>query len=155
LTVPDGWTGGAEYVGKRDNAPPSGAGLLFTRGAPLYVDPCGSETGTIPVGPTVDDFASALADHPELDVTTPVDVTLAGYSGKYVDLQVPADITDCPVYRPWEPGLFAQGAGQRWHLWILDADGQRVVVQSTDYLGTSAEDRLELRAIVDSITIER
>jgi hypothetical protein len=154
LTVPDGWTGGGEAISKGDMAPPGGAGLLFTRGAPLYVDPCAFESGTIPTGPTVDDFATALANHPELDVTTPVDVTLAGYSGKYVDLQVPADITGCTAYRPWEPGLFAQGASERWHLWIIDAGGQRVVVQSTDYAGTSEQDRTELQAIVDSIQIE-
>jgi hypothetical protein len=154
LTVPDGWAGGGEYVTKGENAPPGGASLLFTRGASLYVDPCAVEAGTIPAGPTVDDFANALADHPQLDVMAPVDVTLAGYSGKYVDLQVPADISGCPVYRPWEPGLFAQGPSHRWHLWILDVGGQRVVVQSTDYAGTSEQDQTELQGIVDSITIE-
>ena len=88
-------------------------------------------------------------------MTTPVDVTLAGYSGKYVDLQVPADISACPTsYFVWEPGIYAQGPGHRWHLWILDVDGVRVVVQSTDYAGTSARHRQELQAIVDSITIE-
>jgi hypothetical protein len=87
-------------------------------------------------------------------VTDPVDVTLAGYAGKYLDLQVPADISMCPVYRPWDPGIFAQGASHQWHLWILDVDGLRFVVQSTDYPGTSAKDRRELQAIVDSIRIE-
>lgn len=157
LTVPEGWTGGTEYITLRDNAAPDGASLLFTRGAGLYNDPCKFEDPPgIPVGPTAENFASALADHPLLDVTTPVDVTLAGYAGKYVDLQVPSDI-GCEigdVYRPWEPGLYAQGPGQRWHLWILDVDGQRVVVQSTDYAGTSAEDQAELQAIVDSLVIE-
>ena len=154
LTVPDGWTGAVEAISKGDMAPPDGAGLLFTRGAPLYVDPCRVESGTIPAGPTVEDFANALASHPQLDVTAPVDVTLAGYSGKYVDLQVPGDISGCPVYRPWEPGLFAQGPAQRWHLWIIDVGGQRVVVQSTDYAGTSTKDRDDLQAIVDSIQFE-
>jgi hypothetical protein len=161
LTVPDGWSGvGNESIllTVGENAPPAGAGLLFTRGAGLYNDPCHFESPPgIPVGPTAEDFASALADHPLLDVTTPVDVSLAGYFGKYVDLQVPSDPAGCDVgdvYRPWEPGLYAQGPGQRWHLWILDVDGQRVVVQSTDYAGTSAQDRAELQAIVDSIKIE-
>ena len=81
-------------------------------------------------------------------------MTLAGYSGKYMDLQVPADIAACPTsYWPWEPGLYAQGPSQRWHLWILDVAGQRVVVQSTDYAGTSAQRRAELQAIVDSLQI--
>jgi hypothetical protein len=153
FTVPDGWTGGTEMVTLNDNASPDGASLLFTRGAPLYTDPCGAPS-TVPLGPKAADFANALANHPLLDVTAPVDVTLAGHSGKYVDLQVPADISACPIYRPWEPGLYAQGPSQRWHLWILDVGGQRVVVQSTDYVGTSAQRRAELQAIVNSIEFQ-
>ena len=108
----------------------------------------------IAVGPSVDDFANALADHPLLDVTDPVDVTLAGYSGKYLDLQVPADLSKCEVYRPFDPGLFAQGPSHQWHLWILDVDGLRFVVQAVDYPGTSAAHRAELQAIVESIRFE-
>jgi hypothetical protein len=168
FTVPNGWSAVGNdsiWLTAGGNAPPAGAGLLFTRGAGLFSDPC--HTGPvpdIPVGPTVEDFAGALAAHRLLDVTTPVDATLAGYSGRYVDLQVPADISGCdigggdggadPIYRPWDPGLYAQGPSQRWHLWILDVDGQRVVVQSTDYTGTSAQDRAELQAIVASIKFD-
>jgi hypothetical protein len=115
----------------------------------------------VPVGPTVADFVDAVAQHPILDTTAPVDVTLAGNSGKHFDLQVPADISTCesessgpPQYRPWEPGIYAQGPGQRWHVWALDVDGVRVVVQSFDYTRTSAAHRTELQAIVDSIKIE-
>jgi hypothetical protein len=167
FTVPDGWSGAGDsiWLTAEENVNPDGAGLLFVRGGPLHTDPCVTNEaiasdGTmvvpdIPVGPTAAEFATALADHPLLDVTTPVDVSLAGYAGKYVDLQVPSDIAACSgTYRPWEPGLYAQGLGQRWHLWILDVDGQRVVVQSTDYAGTSAEHRAELQAIVDSVVIE-
>ncbi len=160
LTVPDGWGGliGSIAVDKRGNETPNGAGLLVGRGAWLLSDPCTKayhlEPPDVPVGPSVDDFANALADHPLLEVTDPVDVTLAGYSGKYLDLQVPADISMCEVYRPFDPGIFAQGPGHQWHLWILDVDGLRSVVQSTDYPGTSAKHRSELEAIVDSIRIE-
>ena len=98
---------------------------------------------------------------PILEATTPVDVTLAGYSGKYFDLQVPADFStdaqsnpECPSYRPWEPGIYAKGPSQRWHLWVLDVDGVRVVVHSMDYPGTSSANRAELQGIVDSIKIE-
>lgn len=60
----------------------------------------------------------------------------------------------CDVYRPWESGIYAQGPSNRWHLWVLDVDGARVVVQSTDYAGTSPQHRAELQAIVDSVKIE-
>ncbi|HEY8238773.1 MAG TPA: hypothetical protein VIF63_04995 [Candidatus Limnocylindrales bacterium] len=158
FTVPSGWVGGSVHVlyASEGKAPPAGAGLVISRGGGLYAEPCGDEPPpNILVGPTVDDFVSALVAHPKLDVTAPVDVSLAGYTGKYLDLQVPADITACSVsYFPWEPGIFAQGPGSRWHLWVLDVDGIRVVIQSTDYEGTSAARRAELLAIVESIEIE-
>jgi hypothetical protein len=165
-TVPDGWSGFGSgiWLTGPGNGPPDGAGLLFLRGAWLLSDPCKYIATDIPVGPTVADFVDAVATHPILDTTTPVDVTLAGYAGKYFDLQVPADISMCeaepnnpssgPIYRPWEPGIYAQGPGHRWHLWVVDVDGVRVVVQSMDYAGTSEERRTELAAIVDSIQIE-
>ncbi len=160
LTVPDGWAEIADSIWLNDkgNGAPDGAGLLVGRGAWLLTDPCTKAqhlvVPDIAVGPSVDDFAKALADHPLLDVTDPVDVTLAGYSGKYLDLQVPADISMCEVYRPWDPGIYAQGPSHQWHIWILDVDGLRFVVLSTDYPGTSAKHRSELEAIVDSIRIE-
>ena len=161
VTVPDGWNGGGPWLVFGDNQPPSGAGTAFIRGAWLLTDPCKFGTPWIPVGPTVADFVNAVAKHPSMDTTAPGDVELAGYSGKYFELRVPADITKCdsepggpPQYRPWEPGIYAQGPGQRWHQWVLDVDGVRVVVQSFDYPGTPAARRAELQAIVDSIRIE-
>jgi hypothetical protein len=158
FTVPDGWAGiggNAIWLANEQNASPGGASLIFVRGAWLLTDPCqNGQNPDIPVGPTVADFVGAVAKHPLLDTTTPVDVKLAGYSGKYFDLQVPADIFNCDDYRPWEPGLYAQGPSHRWHLSVLDVDGVRVVVQSMDYAGTSATRRAELKAIVDSIKIE-
>ena len=160
ITVPDGWAGiaGSIWLNDLGNGAPDGAGLLIGRGAWLLRDPCTKAEHAIPadveVGPSVDDFANAIADHPLLDATDPVDVTLAGYTGKYVDLQVPADLSKCEAYRPWDPGIFAQGPSHQWHLWILDVDGLRLVIQSTDYPGTSAKHRAELQAIVESITIQ-
>ncbi|HEV8282317.1 MAG TPA: hypothetical protein VGQ02_10680 [Candidatus Limnocylindrales bacterium] len=160
MTVPEGWAGvgySAIWLASEQAAPPGGASVGFHRGNWLHSDPCRPDAAlpATKVGPTVDDFANALADHPLLEVTTPVDVVLAGYSGKYVDLQVPSDISGCPTsYFPWEPGIYAQGPSQRWHLWILDVNGVRVVVQSTDYAGTSPQRRAELQAIVNSIRIE-
>lgn len=108
---------------------------------------------TIPVGPTVDDFVSALVDHPSLDITSPVDVTLAGYRGKYVDLTVPDDISTCLRYEPIAEHIYAQGPGHRWHMWVLDVEGVRVVVETNDYVGTSPQRLAEEQAIIDSLEI--
>jgi hypothetical protein len=164
LTVPDGWAGvdSAVWLAAEENAAPAGAALGFGRGSWLHSDPCITRARDlarvqpdVEVGPGVDDFANAIADHPLLEATDPVAVTLGGYSGKYVDLQLPADLSGClGDYFPWEPGIYAQGPGHRWHLWILDVDGIRVVIQAMDYAGTSAQRQAELAAIVQSIQIE-
>ena len=158
FTVPDGWSGTSlkgVWLTAGHDLPPGGALVIFERGGWLYSTPCGGNPPPdIPVGPSVDDFANALAAHPLLDTTTPTGVVLGGYAGKYLDLYVPADISACSTtYFAWEPGLYAQGPSQRWHIWILDVDGTRVVVVSTDYVGTSAQDGAALQAIVDSIKI--
>ena len=156
ITVPDGWegVGAGIWLAGPGNGPPDGAGVLFGRGGWLLSDPCQATNPDVSTGTTVADFVDAVVAHPILDTTPPVDVELAEYAGEYFDLQVPADLSTCEFYRPWEPGIYAQGPSHQWHQWVLDVDGDRVVVQSFDFPGTSAEDRAELQAIVDSIKIE-
>jgi hypothetical protein len=141
-----------------DNAPPDGAALFIYVGADvgLFSDPCRPEPrgeADIPVGPTVDDLVTALIDHPSLEVTSPVGVTLGGYSGTYLDLLVPDDISPCATYHAMDAHIYAQGPGHRWHMWVLDVGGVRVLVETDDYAGTSAQRRAELQSIVDSIQI--
>lgn len=140
------------------NVPPAGADLMFYRGNRLYSEPCLTEAeaeaeADINVGPTVDDLVTALVDHPSLDVTSPVDVTLAGYSGKYLDLQIPDDISACAYYKPLDGHHYARGPGQRWHMWVLDVGGVRVLVETNDFPGTSAQRLAEEQAMVESLEI--
>jgi len=139
------------------NGPPEGADLMFFRGMGLYGEPCLTDEAASPdiaVGPTVDDFVTALVDHPSIDVTAPVDVTLAGYPGQYLDLQVPDDIGACATYKPLDGHHYAQGPGQRWHMWVLDVGGVRVLVETNDFAGTSAQRLGEVQAMIDSLQIE-
>ncbi len=158
LTLPDGWAGAPHGgVEERDIGP----NISFERGGWLHVDPCGgsgSPLGApeIPVGPTVDDFVAALVDHPLLVVSTPVDVTLGGYSGTYVDLTVSPDVDQhrpldlpCNGFKPWSPGIYKEAG-----LWILDVDGHRVIVRSEEDPEDSPEARAQLQAVIDSITID-
>jgi hypothetical protein len=173
LTVPDGWAG-LEYAivpSVESYSPPGGAGLLFGRGGWLYTvsQVCGGSgpdapTGPdIPTGTTVDEFVTALVDHPDLDVTSPIDVTLGGYSGQYLELRAPANTTTdelgpdpsgCNYYFVWEPGIYAQGPNALWRIWVLDVDGVRVVVRGDSFPGTTPQIQAQLQAIVDSIQIE-
>jgi hypothetical protein len=158
--MPNGWHqfegNGPPWID--GNGPPDGASVWFySPGASLYSDVCrppnDEEAPDIRVGPTVDDFVTALVEHPSLDVTAPVDVTLAGYSGKYVDLTIPDDISDCDQYKPIDGHIYAQGPSQRWHIWVLDVDGVRVLVESNDFPGTDAQRLGEIDAIIESLEI--
>jgi hypothetical protein len=169
LTVPDGWTGieGWTVVPSVESySPPRGAFLLFMRGGWLYSKLCagpGNNKGpTIPTGTTVDEFVTALVKHPDLDVTSPVGVTLGGYSGKYLELRAPANTTTdalgpdpsgCNGYFVWEPGIYAQGPKDLWRIWVLDVDGVRVIIRADTYPGTTAAVQAQLTAIVNSIQI--
>jgi hypothetical protein len=138
------------------NDPPDGAFVGLYPGGNLFSNPCltDEEAGAdVPVGRTVDDLVKAFVDHPSLDVTAPVDVTLAGYSGTYLDLTIPDDISECVRYKPLDRHIYAQGPGQRWHLWILDVNGVRVIVETNDYAGTSPERLAEQQAIIESLEI--
>jgi hypothetical protein len=170
FTLPDGWAGledSALVPSVESYSPPGGASLLVMRGGWLYSQLCagpGNDKGpTIPTGTTVDEFVTALVDHPDLDLTSPVDVTLAGYSGKYLELRAPANTTTdelgpdpsgCNYYFVWEPGIYAQGPNALWRIWVLDVNGVRVVVRTDSFPGTTPQVQAQLQAIVNSIQIQ-
>ena len=112
-------------------------------------------------GPTVDGLASALAAVPLRNATTPVDVTVDGYTGKYLEWSVPdaIDFATCDKedgearFQSWT-GRWQQGPGQVDRLWILDIDGARLVMDAWYAKETTAVDRAELTQIMDSIRFE-
>ena len=121
----------------------------------VYADPCHIDQGLLnpPPGPSVDDLANALADVPSLVSTTPTDVAIAGYHGKLLTLTAPASATACSV---WQLPLGATNAmvpGQHDRYWILDIDGQRLVIDAHEVPGESAAEKAEVQAILDSIRI--
>jgi hypothetical protein len=159
VTVPDGWSGFEISVAPSVErfSPPGGANLLFMRGGWLWSELCGDSGPDIPTGTTVDEFVTALVEHPDLDVTSPVDVTLGGFAGQYLELRAPANTTTDPggcAYFVWEPGIYAQGPNALWRIWVLDVDGVRLVVRADSFPGTTPQVQTQLQAIVDSIQIE-
>jgi hypothetical protein len=173
LTVPAGWYGAGFSVSKHNSIDaPDGAGVILWGGPfNVYEDPCGWSTSlpSSPTGPSVDELVTALAAQPMRDATAATDITLDGYSGKALELTVPADLgfdaatgfADCDEggYRSWisPDGLSFrehQAPGQHDRLWVIDVEGTRVVIDATFYAGTSASDTSELQAILDSIGFE-
>ena len=122
----------------------------------MCADPCNYQGLLDPLpGPSVDDLAAALASLPGLDATTPTDVTMDGYEGKQLTLTAPASFEGCTLspegtFRIWELPLGATlrpwTAGERDRMWILDVDGQRLVIQAPEKPGATAASKAEVQA---------
>ena len=159
ITVAEGWNGfGGFFIGG-PNADPSGApngiGISFNHNPQVVDDPCGPHDEDPALSrQSVDDLVAALSARDDLEVSGVTDATLAGYSGKRLDLQFPAELACDNHYVFAEPkGLFANGPANRWRIWLLDADGETAVVVLLDYAGTPAEDRAAAQEAIDSIRI--
>ena len=147
---------------------PAGTGIN------VYGDACQWST-TLPGAPatTPEEIAEALAAQEGTDATAPVDVTLGGFEGKAITLEVPMSydlpnatreekFADCDssilgfygVDGDTEPARNALGAGQIDELWIMDVDGSIVILDAAYSPATPAEVVDELRAMVESATFE-
>jgi hypothetical protein len=163
FTLPDGWDNIGWAVIKGDPI----FGLAFMEVGNTHTDSCPSVALDPPVGPTVDDLASAWADLPGFDATAPTDITVDGFQGKQVEFTVPDYDTgenpdDCAggghlmllegADTPGD-GLWAQGPNQHQQLWILDVDGTRLVIGAGWFPDTSAQDRADIDEMLSSIQI--
>jgi hypothetical protein len=161
ITVPAGWSnldGWALHKGDVRRPP---VVLAFWHVARVYGTPCDWRSkGMIDPGSDVDGLTSTLAAQPLRNSTTPTDVELGGRHGKYLQLSVPRDIdfSDCDegffeswTADGWASDRYHQGPGQIDRLWILDVDGQRLVVDAAYMPEATAQERAELAKVVDSI----
>lgn len=160
ITVPDGWGNVQGYgVGDISASPTVVVWPSDAEVASVYADPCRWQEGYVdpPVGPTVEDLATALASQPERGEATPIDVVIDGYEGKMLELSVPDDISlaecDGGEFRSWL-GRWHQAPGQIDRLYILDVGGQRLVIDAHFLPGTADADLAEQQAVVDSIQLE-
>ena len=141
-------------------APASEARLGFMTVDNVFIDPCDAALGLLdpPVGPTVDDLATALGSVARLEASAPTDITLAGFAGKRIDLTVIGTANPCPgadtALLRGTVDIPAPGRGDDYRLWIVDVDGRRLVMAQVARTAATAADRAELQAIVDSIEIE-
>jgi hypothetical protein len=121
----------------------------------VYADPCHLDLRLLnpPPGPSVDDLANALARLPSLVATTPTDVAVGAYHGKQLTLTAPPSIAACSV---WQLPLGAANTmvpGERDRYWILDVNGQRLVIDAHEVPSESAADKTAVQTILDSIRI--
>jgi hypothetical protein len=176
-TGPNGWVGypswamdGPEPV--RADAP-TGIGISFFTADGVYSDPChwdllgtgdAGQPGDAVVGRTVDDLVAALRANTFYTSSVPTPVTIDGYAGQELELQLPEE----PQYATCDkepgdsaghvfvfagPGLYAQGQANRWHLYILDVTGTRLIAVILAYAGTPQADLDTAQSVIDTMDI--
>ncbi|HZM72181.1 MAG TPA: hypothetical protein VFC71_02295 [Candidatus Polarisedimenticolia bacterium] len=166
ITMTEGWKGcGLAF---KELGEPGGVMMIGAWDVVnVYANPCHWRDSLMdpPVGPAIDDLATALEAQELTEAEPSAEVTIDGYAGKHVRVEVPVDLDtrDCdadqiPEFRFWDgPG------GSDWYLgagdapgligeaWIMDVDGRRVVIQAASFLDAGEERRDEIHGIVESI----
>ena len=175
-TGPDGWVGypdwamdGPEPV--RADAP-KGIGISFFTAGGVYSDPCHwdwndtgqPDIGDVKVGPSVGDMVAALLANTYFTSTAAKPVTIDGYSGKELELQMPGgSYNHCDKDDPNDPGghvfpfsgpgLYTRGPANRWHLYILDVHGTRLIAVVLSYAKTPQGDLELARSVIETLDI--
>jgi hypothetical protein len=133
----------------------------------LNADPC-AWTGTAlepPVGPTVDDLATAFIEQPLQHATALGDVTVGGHAGKKVELMIPDDIVletcEGGDYARWyvgdDPADYGPptwGNDQRDVVYLIDVDGARWMIDTHIRPSVPEADLTELEQLIASIRFE-
>ena len=168
ITVPSAWTiAYSDWVSKDDGAE-AGAAFGVWQISNRFNHPCTDHTLLEPApGPGIDELLTALAGQPGITAGPLTDVTVDGYSGKYVELTVATDIATCPVddgdaplsgfwlwASPDGDRRYVQGSDETDRIYAIDVEGNRFTFFAGFQGRATAADRAELQAIIDSITIE-
>jgi hypothetical protein len=177
-TGPTGWVGYPDWAMDgpeplRADAP-NGIGISFFVANGLYSDPChwdplGTSDAAVPgdvvIGPTVDDLVAAVHANSFYSSTAATPVIIDGYAGKQAKLQLPEnpDYATCDKDDPRDPGghvfvfsgpgLYAQGQANRWHLYVLDVEGTRLIAVVLSYAGTPPADVDLAESIIETMDI--
>ncbi len=156
FAVPHGWLTGME--GTVLKGEPEYGVLFWNPFTNLYHPTCPTTVVDPQPGPTVDDFASALAELSGLNPTSPVEVSVDGYVGKMVEFTVPDyDEAECGDFMLLSDdrgdGYWAQAPQGHHQIRILDVDGTRLMITAFWYPDTPAEDRAAIEEIIESIQI--
>lgn len=165
ITVPEGWEAagvapGLAAICSNECELPERSGLAFWVVTNTYTDPC--DPGSVadpPIGSSVDDLVTALAQLPRHEATAPTDATVAGREATYLELMADAELGDCSLggLQAWAAGSDSRTSppGDHDRLWILELDGARLMIDIAAPSDAPAAEIAELEAIVDSIRFER
>jgi len=167
--IPAGWIGHPDVPAVTSPAGSNNGILIsFMEIDGLFSDAChwdvdgtkSATKGDVVVGPTVADLVAALKANTSYTSSAATPVTVGGFAGQEIELQLPgSDVIAACDRRPGEStgdffvfpkGFYAQGANSRWHLYVVDVDGTRLITMVSLAEGTPAADITAAKAIVES-----
>ena len=164
VEVPSGWSASGDWVviSPRGNDLPDGMAIRFYTIPNLAANPLSHSAGNLdpPVGPTVDDMVQAIVAHPALTASAPKDITIDGHAGQLVTITIPADaelpiVEGGPAYyfyaEPSGGGIWGFAPAQTFDWYIVDVDGERLIIDAFHYPGTPDEDLAVQRTVVESV----
>jgi hypothetical protein len=162
VEVPSGWVAGGDWVvAGPATDPDNGITIRFYTIPNIAVDPLSPAAGNLdpPVGPTVDDLVQAIVAHPAWTASEPTEITIDGRDGQLVTIRIPLDAplpadSEGEFYFYADPaggGIWGWLPGQTFDWYIVDVDGQRLIIDAFHYPDASPEDLAAQRAVVESV----
>jgi len=128
----------------------------------VFQDPCGSTrhskyaTARDP-GPTVADLAEALIAQKGAVTSTPAPVTIDGHAGLHLEYRISkgVDVTGCEdrafdIFTTGPGGWYLEASREQADIWILDVDGDRVVLAWVAVPGVTRDQMNDMTAMVES-----
>lgn len=137
--------------------------MTFVTAERVPADPCGSEGGdkfaaAVDPGPSVGDLAEALVAQKGAVTSEPVPVTIDGQQGLHLTYQVAKgiDVMKCEetafdIFSTGPDGaVYLTAARERAAIWILDVDGERLVLAWVAAPGVTRTQVREMTRMVES-----
>jgi hypothetical protein len=145
LDLPTGFSGNDAWVWTNPASQDEWGAITLLPVGDVYADPCTRSGDPTGVGSSVEDFVTALAAQKVTTTSKAVPVSMDGHEGVYLELSVPAgfDVRSCRGQGLvlWEAASEEPGAdaGQVNRYWVVDVDGQRVVLSVATTEDATAE----------------
>jgi hypothetical protein len=165
VDLPERFNGGGEYIWSVGGAAENDGWIIgyWTVGG-VHVDPCTRAGGTFETEHFPDLWVEALAAQRRTTTSRAVPVTLDGHHGLYVELSLPTHL-DYSTCRGNGLAIFDVSTKGDVHLidtpgvveryWVLDLDGERVVLVGMLLPGTTDSQADQLTEIIESVQFER
>ena len=126
----------------------------------VYPDPCGlhgNAKSAVDPGSSVQDLAAALVAQKGVTASAPRPVTVHGHDGLYLDYRVSrgVDVTGCgdqafDIFSTGPGSWYLEASRERAAIWILDVDGERLVLSWVAMPGVTRGAMREMTRMVES-----